>query len=227
MSLPIPKMISRADALYAARDRRENVLASVELLQSLPTPQDYETCWRLGRALFFLGQEEQAQTEARAFHEQAAVVCRRAARLEPRRVEGHFWLGVNLALLAQLEKRFAALCHALLARRALKRAVRLDPAYHAAGPLRVLARLEHKLPGLLGGSLERSRQHFEKAIGLAPENTVTRIYFAELLLDMTETARARQELEAILQTAADPAWAFETARDKRLADELLKRIADE
>jgi tetratricopeptide (TPR) repeat protein len=224
MKLSPEEIINRADALYEARGQLENVRAGVELLQSDECVKNYEAAWRLGRALFFLGQEAGSKAEARAYHTRGAAACERAVELKPSRVEGHFWLGVNLALLARLENSFKALGHALRARRFLQRAVRLNPAYHAAGPLRVLARLQHKLPALLGGGQKRARANFESAINLAPANTVTRLYFAELLIEIGDTTRARKELESILNAPPDPAWAFESARDHRTAQRMLKKI---
>ncbi|HEV7378142.1 MAG TPA: TRAP transporter TatT component family protein [Pyrinomonadaceae bacterium] len=223
MKLSPQEIINRADALYDARGQLENLRASVELLQSDECANDYEAAWRLGRALFFLGQEAGSKVEARAYHARGAAACERAARLKPSRVEGHFWLGVNLALLARLENSFKALGHALRARRFLQRAVRLNPSYHAAGPLRVLARLQHKLPMLFGGGTKRARANFERAINLAPANTVTRLYFAELLMEIGDKTRARKELESILDAPPDPAWAFESARDRDIAREMLKK----
>jgi tetratricopeptide (TPR) repeat protein len=175
----------------------------------------------MGRALFFLGQEADDKPQARAFHKRAIKICERASQDEPSRVEGHFWLGVNLALLAALEKSLKALRHALAARRSLRRAIKLDPAYHAAGPLRVLARLQANLPTFLGGGHARARANFEKAIALAPANTVTRLYFAQLLLETGDTKSAQRQLEALLKAPSDPAWAFEAARDRRLAQSML------
>jgi hypothetical protein len=231
MTNSVKEIIERSDALYAARADAQGVSLSVELLEAaLARFFDYELAWRLGRALFFLGQEahdtaihEAHDTAAaRAFHARAAKSCKRASRAEPTRVEGHFWLGVNLALLAALEKPAHAILHALAARRRLRRAVAINPSYHAAGPLRVLARLEAKLPRLLGGGHTRARANFERAIALAPANTVTRLYFAELLLAAGDEQQARRQLQAILDAPRDPAWNFEFDRDRRLAQAMLK-----
>lgn len=223
MSPALEEITERADALYAARDPLENVRACLELLETAPTPHTYEVAWRLGRALFFLGQESQRREEARAYHARGAQESSQAARRAPEQVEGHFWLGVNLALLARLENPLSALRHAWRARRELEHAARIDPTYHAAGPLRVLGRLQHQLPRLVGGGPERARASFERAIEMAPANTVTRLYFAELLLETGATDQARIHLEAILKIADDPAWAFEIRRDQRLAREMLKK----
>ena len=221
MNQKLAETISRADALYDARSDTENVRASVHALQDPVCDGEYEALWRLGRALFFLGQEAQDEDETRRHHARAVHSCQQAARLASRRVEGHFWLGVNLALLARVESPLKALRHAISARQSLKRAVRLDAAYHAAGPLRVLARLQHKLPHLLGGGKRRARTNFERAIQLFPANTVTRLYFAELLMETGDKDRARIELEALLHAPPDPHWAFESERDRRLARKLL------
>jgi tetratricopeptide (TPR) repeat protein len=221
MELTLKDIHTQADALYALRSEIENVRASLKLLQEAATENDYESAWRMGRALFFLGQEAQSRNEARAHYAQGASASTRAARLRAERVEGHFWLGVNLALLAQKENPARALFHALRAKKALERAAHIQPSYHAAGPLRVLARLQHKLPRLLGGGHARARTNFEQAIQLAPANTVTKIYLAELLMETGDEQAARAQLEAILSAPTDPDWNFETERDRQLAREKL------
>ncbi|MGB7925062.1 MAG: TRAP transporter TatT component family protein [Pyrinomonadaceae bacterium] len=224
MPISPEEIMRRADALYAAREQTRNVRASIELLRSSDRQDDYELVWRLGRALFFLGQGANAPEDARALHAQGAQASARAVRVRPRGVEGRFWLGVNLALSARLENRLNALRLALRARRELERAARIDAAYHAAGPLRVLARLQHKLPRWLGGGANRARANFERAIKIAPANTVTRLYFAELLTDAGARDQARAHLDAILNTPDDPAWAFEIERDQRLALKMLQEM---
>ncbi len=224
MKQSLEEMIRRADVLYDARELRGNVRASVKLLQEAEYAGEYEAAWRLGRALFFLGQEAQSEDETRRSHARGATFSKRATRLQAERVEGHFWLGVNLALLAQVENPLNALRHALNASRPLKRAVQLDPGYHAAGPLRVLARLQHKLPRLLGGGTPRARANFERAINLAPANTVTRLYFAEMLFETGDKTEARTQLKALLNTPLDPHWSFESTRDREIARQMLDEM---
>ena len=224
MSISLEEITERADALYSARDQSENVRFSLELLEAASAimPDDYELAWRLGRALFFLGQEAQRREDARAYHAKGAEASARAARVRPDSVEGHFWLGVNLALSARLENPLTALRLALRARRELERAACIDSAYHAAGALRVMGRLQHKLPRWLGGGHIRARANFERAIEIAPANTVTRLYYAEMLMDAGATDQARTHLVRILNAPHDPAWAFEIKRDQRLARKMLQ-----
>jgi hypothetical protein len=88
----------------------------------------------------------------------------------------------------------------------------------------VLARLQHKLPRLLGGGKARAHANFERAIQFAPANTVTRLYFAEMLIEIGNRTRARLELEALLNTPHDPHWVYESARDREIARRLLDEI---
>lgn len=226
MNESLSEIIARADALYLKRERIENIRASVEMLESAgaAAADDFEAAWRSARALFFLGQEAGTRAEARVLHARGARWSERAARRAPARVEGHFWLGVNLALQAQSANPLAAVSLVRRARRSLERAARVDPSYHDAGPLRVLARLKHKLPRLLGGSPAEARADFIRAIKLAPSNTVTRLYFAELLLETGDAVSAQRELETLLELPLRPEWKFETERDRRLAQAMLQNI---
>jgi hypothetical protein len=223
----VQQIVERADEFYVGREDIQNVWTSVDLLQrGLSQVDSHGLAWRLSRAFFFLGQEEQGKATTRELHARGVDAGKRAVRAGPARVEGHFWLGVNLALLAVVEQPLSAIAIALRAKRALNRAVTIDPAYHAAGPLRALARLQHKAPRWLGGGAVRARENYERAIGIAANNTVTRIYFAELLLEIGGTESARAELEAVINTPFDPAWAFEIQRDQKIAREFLKNRSE-
>jgi tetratricopeptide (TPR) repeat protein len=228
----LQQFIESADRAYAARAEIQNIQESVGLLRNaLRDFDDYAIAWRLSRALFFLGQESTtagihaiSPSSRRKLHAEGVNAGRRATLLRSELVEGHFWAGVNLALLAALERGLKAATHAWLAKRALQRAITIDAAYHSAGPLRVLARLQHKLPRWLGGGVAQARANFERAIDIAPANTVTRIYLAELLSAAGETTRAREQLERLLSAPFDPDWAFETERDRALAKEILMKL---
>ncbi len=226
MSQNLARITHQADQLYALRASLANVRASIEVLHTAAQPFDPAVTWRLARAYFFLGQEALDKGEALAWHKRGATVCRRAVRDKQRAsVENHFWYGVNLALQANLESPpLIALHHALQAKRALQQAVNLDASYHAAGPLRVLARLQHKLPPIFGGGKERARDNFERAIQIDPTNTVTRLYFAEMLLDVGDTPHAITQLETLLTLPDDPTWKFEIERDRCKAIEMLEEF---
>ena len=217
--------VSRADELYEQRARPEAVRESVMVLSGARGGSNlYEVQWRLSRAMFFLGQQADSHSEKRQLHSSAADAGARAVALNPARVEGHFWAGVNLALYAECSRAPRGIRAILRARSELKRAVQIAEDYHGAGPLRVLARLEHKAPRLLGGNRAQSRAHFDRAIAIA-RNSVTLVYAAELALDEGEQDRAAGLLEQIIASPKEPEWEFENSRDREIARSLLERIS--
>jgi hypothetical protein len=178
----------------------------------------YELEWRLSRALFLDGEKNSELYALGAMH------GRRAADLDRKRVEGHFWMGVNLALHAEARKGLRGALDLLKARWALGRACEISEDYHGAGPLRVLGRLDHKSPRILGGNLERSLIHYERALAIAPTNTVTLVYAAQLQIDRRDLKRAAFLLETVMGLPIDPDWEFENIRDKNLAKSMLERL---
>src|SRR5215471_10006971 len=103
------KLTAEADRLYQERDRLENVEQSIRLLREALNPEPiYELAWRLGRAHFFIGQESSDPRVGTRAHQEGARASRQATRQQREGVEGQFWLGVNLALLASLSSPLAA-----------------------------------------------------------------------------------------------------------------------
>ncbi|MEO6392161.1 MAG: TRAP transporter TatT component family protein [Pyrinomonadaceae bacterium] len=210
-------ILYQADQLYAQRAELSKVRESVELLRSDLRASRFEVQWRLSRAYFFLGQEAETPAEAKQHHRDGATTGRSAAFSELDRVEGHFWLGVNLALSAAAVPWWSAGFLALRARQVLLRAVAISPGYHGAGPHRVLARLMSRMPRLLGGGPTAARRHFESAVRIDPANTVTRIYYAEFLRSKGKFEESRKHLRVVIDAPPDDNWAFEQARDRAIA----------
>jgi len=209
-------MIKLADEAYRRRGDITAGSCAREIERWFETGDSYELRWRLSRGLFVEG-EQYPQAYARG-----AVHGRRAIKLNGGAVEGYFWTGVNLALHAQARRGPRGVLALFEARRALRQACRISEGYHGAGPLRVLGRLEHKCPKILGGSLRRSLSYYERALAIAPTNTVTLIYAAELEIERQDCSKAAGLLDKVLSLPIDPDWEFENIRDKTLAKSMLK-----
>jgi len=217
--------LSLIDDLYRRRGQPGAVEESVSLLtNSSDANHTYEAHWRLARARFFLGQCEEVSDQKRQLHSTAVQAGQRAVSSDPGRVEGHFWLGVNLALFAESSGGLGAARALLRARRELKRAAAISESYHGAGPLRVLGRLEHHAPFFLGGSRRRSLSYFERALATT-SNSVTMIYMAELLLSIGDRPRASDLLQQLVSLPIDPEWEFENLRDRQLAQSMLAKTS--
>lgn len=218
-------VVGRADELYHHRATPGSVRESVMVLSGAHGGSDrYEVQWRLARALFFLGQQADSRASARQLYAAGIDAGQRAIGLNPERVEGHFWVGVNLALFAGSGLSLRALRALGWARTELERAAQISESYHDAGPLRVLGRLSHKTPRLLGGSVKRGRRLLDRALEIAPSNSVTLMYAAEVALDSGNVDRVTFLLNKILQLPVDEDWEFENKRDRELARSMLDRL---
>jgi hypothetical protein len=184
----------------------------------------YEVQWRLARALFFLGQESGSRESSRQLYAAGIGAGERAVSLNDQRVEGHFWVGVNLALFAEAKRGIRALRELRRARLELRRAIQIDERYHDGGPLRVLGRLDHKAPRILGGNRTRSRRLLDRALAIAPSNSVTLIYAAELAFDNGETDRTSSLLKMLIESPIDTDWEFEHRRDREQARSMLQLL---
>jgi len=184
----------------------------------------YEVQWRLSRALFFIGQEAASPAARSQLHAAGIGAGERAVALNAERVEGHFWVGVNLALFAENHRGWRGLRALRWAKSELKLAMEINEAYHDAGPLRVLGRLAHKAPRWLGGGLPLSEKYYRRALEVAPANTVTLLYAAELAFERSQPSRALTLLSLIDSAPANDDWAFEQRRDRDRAGDLRARI---
>lgn len=219
-------VIGRADELYRKRARPGAVRESVMILSGARGGDErYEIQWRLARSMFFLGQEATGPATQSQLYASGIGAGERAVALNAERVEGHFWVGVNLALFAESNGGLRGLRALRWARSELKMAAKINESYHDAGPLRVLGRLAHKAPRLLGGSQRLSEKYYNRALEVAPANTVTLLYAAELAMARKQLPRALSLLRLLHSLPNDPDWEYENRRDRELAHELLKRIA--
>src|SRR5579871_3054679 len=140
-----------ADDLYRNRQNISGVRESIDrLLNDFECETDYGIQWRLSRSYFFLGQEEGEKSGKSTFFKRGIVSGEKSVSLAPDQVEGHFWLAVNQALMAEAVSNLSALGYIRSAFGHLERACEIDRRFHGAGPLRIKARLKHKLPWPLG-----------------------------------------------------------------------------
>jgi tetratricopeptide (TPR) repeat protein len=219
-------VIGRADELYHRRGEAGAVREAVMILSGARGGSArYEVQWRLARALFFLGQEAGSRESSRQLFSAGIGAGERAVALNPERVEGHFWVGVNLSLFAGVNRGIRGARAIRWARAELKVAAAINESYHDAGPLRVLGRLEHKAPRLLGGNLKRSRELFDRAIAIAPRNSVTLTYAAELAIEMGNSDIAVSLLKQMIESPLDAEWEFENKRDRVIARSLLDQLS--
>jgi tetratricopeptide (TPR) repeat protein len=180
---------------------------------------------RLGHACFLLGQLV-PESQAMGNYQQGQSYAETLIREEPNRVEGHYWLALNLC--GQADVGGKLLGRRLLPRilDELQRAVALEAAYDQAGAHRVLGRIYYEAPGwpLSVGDMQKSRQHLQAAVRLSPATSTNHLYLAETLSRLNEAGLARQELAQVLKSTRGAVKPQDLEEDRREARRLLAEM---
>jgi len=129
------------------------------------------------------------------------------------------WQGVVLASYASERGGLGALGDAKAARKALERAIKLDPDGNAGSAYVTLGALYDRVPGgLIGfGDSDTAERMFQRALAIRPDGIDANYYYATFLAEEGETQAAREYAQRAMSG---------TARGARKAtDEALRRQA--
>lgn len=215
------------DALYADRENVMSATKAAEIwaARAAASPKDFESAWKLARARYWLGTNGLPRDQRRAALEAGVDAGRKATAISPSKPEGHFWMAANMGALAESFGIRQGLRYRGAIRDALQTVLKIDPAFQQGSADRALGRWYYKVPGMFGGSKNKSEEHLRKALAYNPQSIITRLFLAETLIDLDRNDEARKELEAALAAPEDPEWAPEDRRFKEQARTLLARIA--
>jgi tetratricopeptide (TPR) repeat protein len=221
---PPASAAAEPDALYAQREdlasaRRAESIWAQRLQQN---PRDFESAWKLARARYWIGGHA-PEAERKQVLEDGIAAGRTAAGLEPNRPEGHFWIAANMGALAESFGMRQGLKYRGTIKDELLAVLKLDPAFQQGSADRALGRWYFKVPGLFGGSKQKSEEHLKRSLQYGPESTASHFFLAELFLDQNRKDEARKELQRVLDGPLDPGWAPEDREFKAKAKALLAR----
>ena len=213
------------DALYSQREdlTKARQAADIWSTRLKSNPKDFESAWKLSRALFWLGghgPEKQRQQDLEAGTE----VGRTASTLDPKRPEGYFWMAANEGTLAESYGLRAGLKYRGQIKDALETVLKLDPAYQQGSADRALGRWYFKVPGLFGGDKKESEAHLRKSLTYDQNSTASRFFLAETLIDMGRKPEAKVELQRVLEAPFNPEWTPEDKEWKQKARDLLATL---
>lgn len=201
-------------------------LQALTIYESLLPPSGQErlpVLTRLARASFFLGDISEKR-QRRPYYEQGRQFAQTILQEYPGRVEGHYWLGMNLAGLADVNRmQGMRLLPQIL--ESLERAASLEPGYDQAGALRVLGRIYYEAPGrpISVGNIGKSLDLLTKATALAPDNSTNHLYLAETLLKLKREDQAREELQKVLNASQNADGPRGLAADRLKAKNILQQ----
>jgi hypothetical protein len=102
--------------------------------------------------------------------------------------------------------------------------LKLDPVFQQGSADRALGRWYYKVPGLFGGSKQKSEEYLRRSLKYGPESTASHFFLAETLLDQNRRDDARAELQRVIDAPLDPDWGPEDREFKTKAKERLASL---
>jgi hypothetical protein len=221
---PSPQQTADPDALYARREDLDSARRATEIwARRAAAGIDFESAWKLARASYWIGTQG-LKDERRAALERGVKAGEQAARLEPKRPEGHFWMAANMGALAESFGLRQGLRYRGRIKDALERVLAIDPAWLQGSADRALGRWYFRVPGLFGGSDRKAREHLEKALAYHPQSTLTLLFLADLEAEDGNREKARALYQRVIDAPIDPDWAPEDRVNKQLAADRLKQL---
>jgi tetratricopeptide (TPR) repeat protein len=160
-------------------------------------PLNDEAAWQFARACFDLADAATTRAERASIAERGIAASRQAVIRAPNLAPAHYYLGMNLAQLAQT-KGLGALKLVTQMEHEFTLVLKLDEHFDFAGADRNLGLLYRDAPAIGSiGSRSKARQHLERAVELAPQYPENYLNLIEAYLKWGNRAGARGELRVV------------------------------
>ncbi|MEO5804814.1 MAG: hypothetical protein ABIR24_14920 [Verrucomicrobiota bacterium] len=154
--------------------------------------------WKFGRACFDWAEFAEDNKQREEIANQGIEACRNAVARQPKLIEGHYYLAMNLGQLART-KSLGALKLVNEMEKEFQLAHSLDEKFDFAGPDRNLGLLYLQAPGWPTsiGSRSKARHHLERAAKLNPNYPENRLNLIEANLKWGDKTGAQREFKAL------------------------------
>jgi hypothetical protein len=224
-SKPSPELLQQADRCYAQRDDLARVREGLETLRRARAVDysNFDAAWRAARLNYTLGDKTTDAAEREKAFREGIEAGETAVRVEPQRVEGHFWLGANQGGYAQSRGPLYGLSAAEGLRREMETVVKLDEGFQGGSAFMVLGRLDLELPSMLGGDPKRAVETLERGMKYGERNSLYRLRLAEAYIRNKRMDDARKEINFILNMTPPPDFLPEHKEAVTKAKELLDK----
>jgi hypothetical protein len=140
-----------------------------------------------------------------------------------------YWYAANLGKWSNAEGFATILKNKYGYQKVMERVLALDENWFYGAPHRALGAMFAKAPPMAGGDLVKAKQHFDRALQIAPGYQGTRVLWAEFYATKAEDRDGyKRELSHVLSVADDviPELVAETQLAKRQAKQLLEQIEE-
>jgi len=193
-------LIKELDHNYSLAKSTDDLYTLEALVKkSLKTfPESDKLFWRLGRVYFKLGETFTSESKKIYFFSLCMAQTKKTIEINSQSANGYFFNGLCSGTLGQTQGIWSSLGIIEPFKKDMETAINLDPSIEEGGPHRALGNLYLKLPYVLGGDLERSITHFQKAIQLSAEFGENYLGLAEAYIENGDFILAKGILYTLL-----------------------------
>ena len=193
-------LIKELDHSYSLAKSSDDLYTLESLVKkSLKTfPESDKLFWRLGRVYFKLGETFTSESEKIYFFSLCMAQTKKTIKINSQSANGYFYNGLCSGTLGQTQGIWSSLGIIEPFKKDMETAINLDPSIEEGGPHRALGNLYLKLPFVLGGDLEHSIAHFQKAIQLGSEFGENYLGLAEAYIENGDFVLAKGILHTLL-----------------------------
>lgn len=191
--------------------------------------EDQECAWAYGLLAeinFWFGETAEDADDKLAFYDEGVQCGEAGVGIDENSLEANFWLAVCYGAFGQEKGIMQSLALVQPIKKTAEKAATIDGAYFYGGPWRVLGRLFHKAPGspISVGSTKKAIESFEKAVAAGPKFFLNHLFLAEAYLSNRDKAKAKEQLEWIINTPANKNHEREDEEIKTQAQALLENL---
>ena len=220
-------LFNLAATYYASREYAGSAEAAVSTLEKVLViePQNYEALWKLSQYYKWLGDKAPDENKLDYF-EKGKTYAEEAIKVEPDKVEGHFWRGVHMGRTGEEKGILNSLFLVGPIKDEMEKCIKIDPTFDEA--YYVLGVLYRKAPSwpLSCGDIKKSKEELLLAIKYNPNRLLSHLGLAETYINTGDYNEAREELNKVINLPFEPDRIPEDKEYKSQAAQMLKEIED-
>jgi tetratricopeptide (TPR) repeat protein len=223
----IGDLVSQAVNLYETRHINiGNLEKACSLLEGVidKEPKHVRALYELSHIYFLLGDQADTKQEKLDMYNAGMEYGKRAKKADDDCAEAHFWYMVNMGRIGQTKGVLNSLFMVPDIRDEIDKVLRIDPEH--TGALDAKAMLYFELPGILGGSLDKSIECLNRAIAIDSNYTLLYVDMAKVCMKQEDYEKARWFLDYALNIT-QPSYPADHALDDRPEAELLLKEINE
>lgn len=221
------EVIKKADEAWAVRDNLDKAKESLEILKKAlsSAPEDFDFLWRYARINFWIADSSDNKDIKARYGKEGYMAGKKAAAIQPERVEGYFWgvvaLGMyseGIGILKSIKEGNKGKFEDML-----NKALKIDRTYEGGGPIRTQGRFFARLPWPMKDT-KKGLKLLDECIALNKRVIRALYYKAEILFDKGDYKAAREIVERIKRDEFSGDDEPEKRLIRRWAERLSKKI---